>query len=875
MEKTYLPTAIQKKWNRRWSEMHCFEAKNDGRTTFTIFMPPPNVTGILHMGHVLNNTVQDVLCRWARICGKDVLWLPGTDHAGIATQSKVEKVLKKEEGLTRHQLGREAFLQRVEQWREKHGHIIFDQLKQLGMSCDWSRATYTRDADYSRRVLEAFVKLYERGYIYKGKRLVNWCPVSQTALSDEEVIMKPTKGFLWTFRYEIVEKPNTFIPIATTRPETIPGDTALAVHPNDPRYQMLIGLHARCPFDEKRTIPIIADEAVEKDFGTGALKITPAHDPVDFAVGQRHNLPFIEVLDAGGKVNANGAPFEGLDRAEARKAVVEALREKGLLVKEEPYEHNVGYSERADVPIEPRLSEQWFLRYPQTEAAKRLAKEKLIRFFPQHWEKVYQHWLDHLQDWCISRQLWWGHRIPVWYRKNDPTKLHVSVEPPKDIEIWEQDPDVLDTWFSSWLWPIGTLHYKENTDKNLFDRYFPSDVLVSGADILFFWITRMIIASLEFVDDRPPEQRIPFKNIYLTGIVRDAKGRKMSKSLGNSPDPLDLIQTYGADGVRIGLLSIAPQGQDIRFDEHALLSGRNFCTKLWNACRFRLMQGGVGEYRTLDDYFDAMTDLTPFDGYLLHSLLQTAETYEKHLKQYEFNAAVKDLQACFRDVFCDFYLEVQKHQSKPCLAVQDLFLRQMLQMLHPFIPYITEELWEQMHLGTGMIHENTWNLSAFKRRFEQLNVPEKECSEVGRLVDLIGQLRTLKAEHGKGSKSVVMHVLSEKHCEDFEKYRELLVRLVGLKALETTQKPLSGLSNVVTHCGTFFIETSSANNAAGVDETQLRQQLEVLSKHIQTAEVKLSNEKFLSHAAQEVIEGVKRQLEENRRKYEALKKLMG
>ena len=483
--------------------------------------------------------------------------------------------------------------------------------------------------------------------------------------------------------------------------------------------------------------------------------------------------------------------------------------------------------------------------------------------------------MDHLQDWCISRQLWWGHRIPVWYRKDDPSKLHVSIEPPTDSESWVQDPDVLDTWFSSWLWPIGTLHYKDPLYRDLFDRHFPSDVLVSGSDILFFWITRMILASLEFVDDRPLERRIPFKHVYLTGIVRDAKGRKMSKSLGNSPDPLDLIQTYGADGVRIGLLSIAPQGQDIRFDEHALLSGRNFCTKLWNACRFRLMQCRAVEYRTLDDYFDAISTITPFDGYLLHALYSVAEAYERHLERYEFNAAVKDLQTCFRDVFCDFYLEVQKHQAQPCLAVQDLFLRYMLQMLHPFVPYITEELWEQMHFGSEMIYESTWNLSAFKQHLEKLDFPEKELSGIGRLCGLIGQLRALKAEHGNGNKSVVMHVLLEKNYEaDFANHCELLVRLIGLKELKITQQPLADFPRTVAYYGTFFIETEASDSTASLNETQLRKQIDTLLQHIQTAEKKLSNEKFLAHAAPNVVEGVKRQLEENRRKYEALKELI-
>ena len=873
MEKTYTPADLQTKWNRRWEETHAFEAKSDAKPTFTIFMPPPNVTGILHMGHVLNNTIQDVLCRWARLQGKSVLWLPGTDHAGIATQSKVEKILKAEKGLTRHQLGRETFLQRVEKWRQEHGQVIFEQLKRLGVSCDWSRATYTLDPDYSRRVQSVFVKLYKRGYIYKGKRLVHWCPVSQTALSDEEVIMKPTQGVLYTFRYAVVEKPGTFLPIASTRPETIMGDVALAVHPKDPRYASLIGLHARCPFDPQRTIPIIADQAVEMDFGTGALKITPAHDPIDFEIGKRHQLPFIEVLDATGRINENGAPFTGMDRMEARKAVIEALREKGLLVKEEPYEHAVGYSERANVPIEPRLSEQWFLRYPKVEEAKQLLEKKQVHFYPAHWEKIYRHWLNHLQDWCISRQLWWGHRIPVWYRKDDPSKYHVSLEAPSDRENWEQDPDVLDTWFSSWLWPMGTLHYQENSDKNLFDRYFPSHVLVSGSDILFFWITRMILASLELVEDRPLQQRVPFHNIYLTGIVRDAKGRKMSKSLGNSPDPLDLIQTYGADGVRVGMLSIAPQGHDICFDEHALVAGRNFCTKLWNACRFRQMQGRVGNYSSFEDYWKeiASTSLSPIDQYLLHSLVLTMGTYEKRLSQYELNAAIKELQAFFRNFFCDFYLEIQKYQPSSSFVVQDLFLRQMLIMLHPYAPYITEELWEQMHAGSGTLQEAQWELPKLSSHVQALALSSKDLEVMEHIRTLVDQLRTLTAKHSRTPLTV--HILLEsKHQAEFKAYQALLEQLIKISSFQIVSQPLPGASQVVTHYGTFFVQHEITQPA--MDDTQLMQQIAALKQYIQTAEQKLSNEKFMSHASAKVIEGVQKQLEANRKKWEALQKLL-
>lgn len=877
MEKIYNSEEIQAKWNTFWEKERSFQAKNDGSPTFTIFIPPPNVTGILHMGHTLNNTVQDILCRWARIQGKDVLWIPGTDHAGIATQARVEKELKKE-GLIRQQLGREAFLERVKAWKDKHGHIIYEQLRTLGFSCDWSHKTYTLDPDYSRFVLSTFVELYNRGYIYRGKRLVNWCPVSQTALSDEEVIMKPTPAFLYIFNYRIKEKPNTTLSIATTRPETIMGDVALAVHPEDSRYQSLVGLHAQCPFDAQRTIPIIADAAVEREFGTGVLKITPAHDPIDFEVGQRHHLPFIEVLDAQGRVNEAGAPFQGLDRMEARKAVVEALQGKGLLVETKPYEHAVGYSERADVPIEPRLSEQWFVRYPKVEEAKAIAQKHLIKIWPQRWLKTYLHWLDNIQDWCISRQLWWGHRIPVWYHKQDPSRLHVSVDGPADPDNWEQDPDVLDTWFSSWLWPMGTLHYEKKTPEaqEFFNRYYPGNTLVSGPDILFFWITRMIIAALEFVEDRPLEQRIPFKNIYLTGIVRDARGRKMSKSLGNSPDPLDLVKKFGADGVRIGLLSIAPQGQDIRFDERFLTQGRNFCTKLWNACRFRHMQGSIQGYRSIEDYLQVLkqVELSLYDQHLLVMLLNTMGEYEKLLQRYEFCAAIKLLQQCFKNLFCDWYLEVQKQQKQQNLILQDLFLRQILLMLNPYAPYITEELWSHLALGPGLLHTAGWEMEKI-RAWVQTNTAQarEKIESIEQLRQIVSQLRSLKAEHGLSAKrdTALTVVLEEKYTDFFHQHHPLLVALAGLKTLERIAETRSNTPNVVTLWGTFFLEQSASG---ALDRAAIEQEIAQLTRYIQDAEKKLANVQFTSHAPQSVIEGVERQKAENIQKRTALEQLL-
>ncbi|MGZ5005153.1 MAG: valine--tRNA ligase, partial [Chthoniobacterales bacterium] len=584
LTKTYEPSVVEPKWYQRWLERDYFhaDAKSE-KPAFSIVIPPPNITGMLTLGHVLNNTIQDILARRARMLGHEVLWLPGTDHAGVSTQTAVEKHLWKTEKKTRKELGREEFLRRVIEWQDKHGGIILQQLKRLGCSCDWARLRYTFDDNYARAVGEVFVDLYKKGLIYRGRRMINWDPKAQTALSDEEVIPRKQKGALYYVRYELVDEPKRFLEVATTRPETIMADVALAVPPNDKRYQDLLGKFVWRPLAREK-IPIVADAAIDPEFGTGILKVTPAHDKVDFEIGQRHKLPIVDVLHADGRINCPLVPeLDGLDRFEARKKAVEMLRESGLLGKEEPYENSVGFSERSEVPIEPRLSEQWFLHYPKTQEALAAVREHLIRFFPVHWEKVYAQWLENIQDWCISRQVWWGHRIPAWHKPNET--IRVQLESPG--EGWTQDPDTVDTWFSSWLWAYETM------DAETRARFYPTSVLVTGPDIIFFWVARMIIAGLEFKPGKSEriEDNIPFRDVFFTGIIRDGKGRKMSKSLGNSPDPLDLIGKYGADGLRFGLMRIAPSGQDIRFDEKQIEEGRNFATKLWNAARFRQMHG--------------------------------------------------------------------------------------------------------------------------------------------------------------------------------------------------------------------------------------------------------------------------------------------
>src|SRR5438552_15726514 len=660
LPKRYDPKAVEPKWYQRWIDDQAFIADaKSSKPPFSIVMPPPNITGVLTLGHVLNDTIQGILCRRARMQGFEVLWLPGMDHAGIGTQTAVEKYLRRTENKTRHDFGREEFLRRVLEWQDKHGGIIIEQLKRLGCSCDWSRQRYTLDEGYAHAVQSVFVDLYNKGLIYRGRRMINWDPAAQTALSDEEVVSKPQKGKLYFVRYEIVEEPGRFLEVATTRPETIMADTAMAFHPGDKRYADLLGKHAWRPLAREK-IPIIADEAIDPEFGTGVLKVTPAHDVVDFEIGQRHNLPIIDVLHPDGRINCLTEPeLDELDRFNARERTAELLKARGALAKTEPYENNVGFSDRSDVPIEPRISDQWFLRYPKTQEALAVVRDHLIRFFPAHWKKVYAQWLENIRDWCISRQVWWGHRIPAWYWKpqtqgskpQTAATSYVGVEPPADAENWTQDPDTLDTWFSSWLWAYETMD--EQTRK----KFYPTSVLVTAPDIIFFWVARMIIAGLEFrpAKSERDEGNIPFRDVYFTGLIRDKQGRKMSKSLGNSPDPLELIGKYGADGLRFGLMRIAPSGQDIRFDEKQIEEGRNFATKLWNAARFRQMHGPSAAEPKIDN-----ANLSIFSIEVLARLNETVDAIDSAYREYRFNEVAQRLYDFFWSDYCDWFVEAAK-----------------------------------------------------------------------------------------------------------------------------------------------------------------------------------------------------------------------
>ncbi|MFT4901015.1 MAG: valyl-tRNA synthetase [Lentimonas sp.] len=892
--KAYEPKEVEERWYANWLEAGCFKAVADpAREPYAIMIPPPNVTGMLHMGHVLDNTLQDIFVRRARLEGKAVLWQPGTDHAGIATQTKVEKQIREATGQTKYDLGREAFLEKVWEFREESGGVILNQLQKLGASCDWDRTSFTLDEDYTKAVLQAFVSFYKRGYIYRGKRMVNWCPATHTAISDEEVNMKPQNGLFYKMRYELVQPDGarTHLEISTTRPETLMGDSAVAVHPEDERYQHLIGQTVWRPFPRKE-IPIIGDTYVDREFGTGCLKVTPAHDKNDFEIGQRHNLEVIEVIDHDGRLNAlAGEAFAGMDRFKARKVAADQLEAMGLLIAREPYENTVGFSERGDVPIEPRLSEQWFLKYPKVEEAKRAVESGIIKFHPDRWRKTYLHWLNGIQDWCISRQLWWGHRIPVWYKKGierseldfeNPEQVHVSVEGPADPENWEQEDDVLDTWASSYLWPMANLGWPEPSaaQQKELDYWYPTSTLVTGFDIIFFWVARMIMAGLELYGDDAKDlsdaeiaKRIPFKNIFIHGLIRDEKGRKMSKSLGNSPDPLDLIEKYGADGLRFGICNIAPSGSDILFTEERIQIGRNFCNKLWNAVRFRQMSGPMADNSSLEVILGRidLSLLDDYDHWILGRLTAVTRDIEKCFESYEIAALTHQIYAFFWGDFCDWYVEASKGKLKGseairdnCLAIQDLVIRQVLQLANPVMPHITEELWHGLGYDAKLAFIQNAPLSSAAELSQQLRTDASAIQRVTQLQELISQGRALKAQYNLATKRdvAVFYGADGVAAEVITSNLGLIQALAGFGTFE----PLGansgdGLPAVVTPLGTLYLDLSSSIDVAA-ETARLSKELEKLNKLVAAGENKLKNPKFVESAPEPVVAGARKQLAE-------------
>ncbi|HKW28523.1 MAG TPA: valine--tRNA ligase [Verrucomicrobiae bacterium] len=910
--KAYEPQSVEERWYQFWLDRKCFVAEparvSAKRPAYAIVIPPPNVTGVLTMGHVLNNTIQDILARKARMDGKEVLWLPGTDHAGIATEGVVARLLSREEKKSKRDIGREEFLKRVWAWKEKYGGIIIQQLKKLGCSCDWTRERFTMDEDYARCVQKVFVELYKKGLIYRGKRMVNWCPATQTALSDEEVVMKEQKGSLYYFKVEVVDcsgavsapspavtdrryseikGTDIWLTIATTRPETMPGDTAVAVNPKDPRYAKFIGKHVIRPLPaefprEQKLIPIIGDEHVDFEFGTGVLKVTPAHDKADFEIGQRHNLPQIDIMHPNGHMNElAGGPLNGLDRFKARKVAVELLTEMGALEKEEPYVNNVGFSERADVPIEPRLSEQWWLRYPQLHESLVLVQSGTIRFRPDRWVRVYQHWIDTNIDWCLSRQLWWGHRLPVWYHKTSG-EVHCDLEPPRDAENWEQDPDVLDTWFSSWLWPFVTMGWPEKTDA--LAKFYPTTDLVTGPDIIFLWVARMIMGGLEFTGEKP------FRNVYFTGIIRDKQGRKMSKSLGNSPDPLDLIGKYGADALRFGTMRSAPLGQDILFDEQNVELGRNFCNKLWNACRFRQMQGGEAQGE-IDPKL-----LTADDKWILLKLDQAIREMDAAFAEYKFSDATATLYRFFWSEYCDWYIEASKatlsgsrrgDEAEPpsanppphvgghdearranTLAVIDFILSHTLRLFHPFLPFITEELWHGMGYAEDMpesqggqtIMTAPWPKPLdddFKSHYGLTGDDEKQIETRN---ELVSQGRNLRRNANIAANKKVRFILKPARglsAHDVEVLRLLLnAEAVEVKA---DYQPSKNTMTVRTESGDLFLPLEGLIDVEA-EKTRLKKELEKIEADLSKVEQKLANPNFVQKVPADVLQEHKQRL---------------
>ncbi len=847
MPKAYDPRATEPRIYAKWESAGAFRARpNPDKTPFTIMIPPPNVTGILHMGHALDNALQDTMIRFRRMQGREALWQPGTDHAGIATQNAVEKALR-EEGKTRHDLGREAFVERVWQWKEEKGGHILKQLRILGASCDWDRTRFTMDEGLSAAVTEVFVRLYEDGLIYRGEYIVNWCPRCHTALSDEEVEHTQEDSKLWHVRYPIKGEPGAFVTVATTRPETLLGDTAVAIHPGSPRTAHLKGKAAILPF-LGRELPIIEDDYVEAEFGAGALKVTPAHDPNDFEIGKRHGLASVAMLDEEGRVNGNGGEFAGLDRYEARRRIVARLEEMGLLEKVEAHPNAVGRCHRCNTVIEPRLSTQWFVRMkPLAGPALEAYRQGEVRFIPEHWGKTYTHWMENIRDWVISRQLWWGHRIPVWYCDGCGKEIVSRTEPAACPECGggnlRRDPDVLDTWFSSWLWPFSTLGWPDRSPD--LEYFYPTDWLTTGPDIIFFWVARMIMAGLRFTGS------VPFSEVYLHGIVRDEKGRKMSKSLGNSPDPIDIIEEYGADALRFTMIALTPVGQDVQFSARKTELGRNFANKIWNAARFLLMN--------LEDFDPEAEKAEPdfADRWILSRLDRATAETTRALSENRFSDAAWLLYDFFWKEYCDWYLEFAKARlygedapaRNRARATALAAMRDALSLLHPFFPFLTEAIWEFLPGGPALLIRAGWPEPGGGR-------DEASEGEMAVLQGVIAAIRNMRAEMNVPP-SVQVPVVVKAGAEPagvLERggaYLRALARVERFTVAADAAKPARSASAVVEG-----IEIHLPLEGL-IDLDAERQRLEKksaeLEKGIRAADGKLANENFVSRAPAEVV----------------------
>jgi valyl-tRNA synthetase len=883
----YDPRSVEDGIYSFWEDKGFFAAKvNPDKKPYSIVIPPPNITGILHMGHALNNTIQDILIRHSRMKGHETEWMPGTDHAGIATQNVVEKKLRKQ-GKNRHGLGREEFLKEVWKWRDEYGSTIIRQLKKLGCSCDWERTRFTMDKGLSEAVLEVFVRLYKKGLIYRGNYIINWCPRCLTALSDEEAQHKEIEGGLYHIRYPFKDG-SGYVVVATTRPETMLGDVAVAVNPKDKRYTKHKGKFLILPVIG-REIPLIFDESVDPKFGTGALKITPAHDPVDFEIAGRHGLSTVNVMNEDATINDNGGKYVGQDRFKARKGIIEQLKDEGLFEKQEKHTHAVGHCYRCDTMVEPRLSKQWFVRMrPLAGPAIKAVKEKKIKFYPARWTKVYLNWMENIRDWCISRQIWWGHRLPVYYCNHCNEKMSQSrrdanspepgvivskTRPEKcsrcgSTEL-KQDPDVLDTWFSSWLWPFSTFGWPEDTGELKY--FYPTDTLVTAQEIIFFWVARMIMAGMEFMGD------IPFKDVYIHGTVRDDTGTKMSKSLGNVIDPLEVIKEFGADALRFSIISITAQGQDVFLSKEKFHIGRNFANKVWNASRFILMNLDDSRDGGIADRFEEY-ELELADIWILNCLNTAIRETSGSLDNYRINEAASVVYEFFWHKFCDWYIEISKNNinDEKTQAILRHVLRDSLKLLHPFMPFVTEEIWRNMFSGRESVMVSDW--PKVERKFSA----PKAGEQMQFIIDVISSLRNMRAAWGiPPSKKVgVLMKFDDKNAENLIKENmSVIERLSGAESIEFKAKPFKpehAAAGVVGKAQMYI-------NLEGVidiekEKTRLKEKIENTSSRINNVKRKLKNKNFVNKAPKDVVEKQKQlkgELEETLNKLKENVKALG
>ncbi len=848
ISKTYESGKAEEKWYAHWMEKGYFKSVPDDREPYTVVIPPPNVTGVLHMGHMLNNTIQDVLVRRARMLGKNACWVPGTDHASIATEAKVVQKLR-QEGIKKSDLTRDEFLKHAFEWKDKHGGIILEQLKKLGASCDWDRTNFTMDPEYSESVIDVFIDLFKKGKVYRGVRMVNWDPEALTALSDEEVIHKEVNSKLFYVRYKIAGSEDQWLTIATTRPETILGDTAICINPNDERFKNLHGKQAIVPI-ANRTIPIILDDYVDMEFGTGCLKVTPAHDTNDYELGKKHGIETIDIFHDNGTLNAHGMHYDGMDRFEVRKAIEKELYDKGYLVKTEDHINKIGFSERTNAVIEPKLSLQWFVDMKElSQPALDNVMNGNIRFHPEKFKNTYRHWMENIKDWCISRQLWWGHRIPAWYFGSGADEFVVSKTLEEAVKLateksgraisadeLRQDEDVLDTWFSSWLWPISVFNGLTDPGNKEITYYYPTNDLVTAPEIMFFWVARMIIAGYEYMDE------LPFKNVYYTGIVRDKLGRKMSKSLGNSPDPLDLITQYGADGVRMGILISSPAGNDLPFDSSQCEQGRNFTNKIWNA--YRLVSSW--EAKDIEQPKSSVVAIDWFESKFNKALLEINDLFDK----FRISEALMAIYKLVWDDFCSWYLEMIKPGYEQPIDHKTLestknFFEQILKLMHPYMPFVSEELWH-------LIRERKEGEDIIVAAWPTVSVINEELlSQFEIAEEVITNIRNVRKQNNIASK-VKMELLVKKNGELNTGFDAVIVKMGNLSLLEYRSEKVGNANSFLVRSNEYFIPFGEAVDLEA-EQNKLQEELDYTKGFLVSVQKKLQNEKFMAGAPDQVV----------------------